>query len=75
MAVIEKTKQQEMERVLQERFENLLMCLRGRELTSSAEGCKRGSWMYPDKLSYVDSFQLNLRISDFKGILSEFKLK
>lgn len=71
MAVIKKERRDALIAELAARCATLFEELTGRDLKDCTEGCKRGSWAYPDMLCFVDSLSLSLAVGDFKTILSE----
>jgi hypothetical protein len=73
MAVIAIDKRDALLEKLNERYFKLVELMQGKPLKSNTDGCKKGHWVYPDKLVKVDSLELSLALGDFKNILDEFK--
>ena len=71
IVAIAKTKRDQIKDELERRYYLLVHELDGRNLESDREGCKKGTWMHPEKLTAIDSMKLSLALGDFKVILAE----
>lgn len=75
MPVIDKIKLTKISQELCSRIARLMNVLEARELKSASEGCSRGSWYYPERMTATkgDKVDITLAVEDFKSILNEIK--